>query len=199
MTVLTDYVLGVLCVILAVRLGLMHAGHCRRYWAWALVISAAAAFCGGTYHGFLPVLSGRASELLWTSTLWFIGCAAFCGTLATAWYWLSPRWRRGVGILAGMKLITYLWLTTRTGDFLVAIVDYSTAFGFVLIAHGWAWYRTRDPSAGWIVSGVLVSFLAAGIQAAGLAPHPQFNHNDLYHVVQMIGMWMLYRGALGMD
>lgn len=98
-----------------------------------------------------------------------------------------------------MKLVTYLWLTTRTGDYLVAIVDYSVAFGFVLAAHAWAWYRTRDPSAGWIVSAVLVSFLAAGIQAAGLAPHPQFNHNDLYHVVQMMGMWLLYRGALGMD
>ena len=47
----------------------------------------------------------------------------------------------------------------------------------------------------WIIGGVLVSFGAAGIQQSGIALHQHFNHNDIYHVVQMAGVYLLYRGA----
>ena len=33
------------------------------------------------------------------------------------------------------------------------------------------------------------------MQASGFAPHPSFNHNDLYHVIQVAAMFLLYRGA----
>ena len=138
------------------------------------------------------------SGSLWTIVLMSIGCAAFFATVATARAYLPSRWRRPVEIAAGAQLAAYLFAATRTSDFIIAIVDYSVSFGFVLAIHGWAWSRSRDPAARWIVLGVVVSFLAAGIQASGLAPHPHFNHNDLYHVVQMLGMWMLYKGASGM-
>jgi hypothetical protein len=42
----------------------------------------------------------------------------------------------------------------------------------------------------------LVSCLAAAVQFNGIALHQHFNHNDLYHVVQMGGMYLFYRGAL---
>jgi len=37
---------------------------------------------------------------------------------------------------------------------------------------------------------------AALVQAFRLAPHPQFNHNDLFHVVQMGALYLLYRGGM---
>jgi hypothetical protein len=42
----------------------------------------------------------------------------------------------------------------------------------------------------------VVSVLAATIQVNGVALHHDFNHNDLYHVIQMGGMYLFYRGAL---
>jgi hypothetical protein len=30
--------------------------------------------------------------------------------------------------------------------------------------------------------------------ASGIALHPHFNHNDLYHVVQIAAMLLFYRG-----
>jgi hypothetical protein len=36
---------------------------------------------------------------------------------------------------------------------------------------------------------------AALVQRSGFALHRHFNHNDLYHVVQMLGTWLLYRGG----
>ena len=197
MTLATDFALGILCLALAVRLYRRGADPSRNRWAGALAVSAAAAFAGGTYHGFLPVMDRSLSGPLWTVTMMSIGCAAFFGTIATAHAHLPAGWQRPVEIAAGLQLAAYLVAVTRTSNFVIAIVDYSVSFGFVLAVYGWVWLRTRHEPARWIVMGVLVSFLAAGIQAAGLAPHPRFNHNDLYHVVQMLGMWMLYKGACG--
>jgi hypothetical protein len=53
----------------------------------------------------------------------------------------------------------------------------------------------RDPASRWILAGVGVSVLAAGVQASGLALHRHFNHNDLYHVIQIAAMILLYAGA----
>ncbi len=197
MTLLTDYALGLLCAVLAIRLFRAGSDPSRSCWAAALAICAVSAFAGGTYHGFLPVLDDVEADLLWTATLMSIGCAAFFGTVATARAHLHATWRRRIELVAVLQLAVYLFATTRTADFLIAIVDYSVSFGFVLVVHAAVWLRTRNVPAAWIVAGVMVSFLAAGIQAAGIAPHPAFNHNDLYHVVQMLGMWMLYKGAAG--
>ena len=195
MTLATDYALGALCALLAFRMLRDGPQASRKKWGGAFAACAAAAFIGGTYHGFLPWLDAWVAASLWKATLFSIGWAAFSATVATAKAHLPARWEGPVRTVASVKLGAYVVATLVADAFLIAIIDYSLAFGFVLAAHARAWVRFADSGARWVVAGVAVSFLAAGIQAAGIAPHPQFNHNDLYHVVQMAGMWLLYRGA----
>lgn len=195
MTLVTDYALGLLCLVLATRMRRRGPEASRTYWSGALTACAVAAVAGGSYHGFLPWLPGWASTLLWKSTLLAIGCAAYGVSVATIRVHLSARLQRPLEMVAGLQFALYAALVLVHDEFLIAICDYSLAFGFVFVVHARVWIRTRDRAAGWILLGVLVSFAGAGIQAAGLAPHPHFNHNDLYHVVQMLGTWMLYRGA----
>src|SRR5206468_1209672 len=52
-----------------------------------------------------------------------------------------------------------------------------------------------NPATRWILGGVAVSLIAAGIQAGRVALHEHFNHNDLYHVVQIVAMLLYYAGA----
>jgi len=33
------------------------------------------------------------------------------------------------------------------------------------------------------------------VQHGRLAPHPAFNHNDLFHVIQTLGLWLFYAGG----
>ena len=47
-----------------------------------------------------------------------------------------------------------------------------------------------------MAGGVLVSFMAAAVQVNGVALHAHFTHNDFYHVIQMGGMYLFYRGVL---
>jgi len=86
------------------------------------------------------------------------------------------------------------WMAVHD-EFRYVIYDYAPALVIILGLQIWCWLQFRSPAAPWIAAGILVSVLAAVIQAARLAPHPQFNHNDLYHVVQMAAFVLLYRGG----
>jgi hypothetical protein len=46
----------------------------------------------------------------------------------------------------------------------------------------------------WLKRGLTVSVIGLVVQKLGLAPSPYFNHNDLYHLIQIVGFWCLYQG-----
>lgn len=47
----------------------------------------------------------------------------------------------------------------------------------------------------WLRRGLLLSAAGFVIQKIGWDIHPDFNHNDLYHVIQIAGFWCLYEGV----
>jgi len=54
----------------------------------------------------------------------------------------------------------------------------------------------RKMGHGWLKWGLMVSLAGVLIQMSGWNVHRSFNHNDIYHVVQMFGFYCLYRGAM---
>jgi hypothetical protein len=46
-----------------------------------------------------------------------------------------------------------------------------------------------------VVAGVALTFAAAGVQQSGFDLHRHLNHNDLQHLVQMVAVWLLYKGG----
>lgn len=48
----------------------------------------------------------------------------------------------------------------------------------------------------WMRGAVLISLAGLAVLILKLSPHPRFNHNDLYHVIQAGGLYCLYRAAL---
>src|SRR5262245_45085810 len=74
MTMITDYLLGVVCLGLGV-----HLFHARRLSAAgiAFLAIASAAFLGGAYHGLGAVLSESTLARLWRATLLSIGFSNF--------------------------------------------------------------------------------------------------------------------------
>jgi hypothetical protein len=47
----------------------------------------------------------------------------------------------------------------------------------------------------WLRAGLWTSLLGIAIQLSGISIHPEFNHNDLFHCVQTVGLYFLFRGA----
>lgn len=84
---------------------------------------------------------------------------------------------------------------SRHDDFRYVIYDYAPAMALVLLLEVVALARGRGRGAGWIILGILLSFAAAGIQRSELTFAANFNANDLYHLVQIGALVVLYFGA----
>jgi hypothetical protein len=80
-------------------------------------------------------------------------------------------------------------------NFLFVIADY----GATLLLIGIAQLVYRAPSTKWVLGGIAVSVIAALVQQSGFDLHRHFNHNDFYHVIQLVALWLLYRGGLLMN
>lgn len=198
MTVATDYVLAALSVGWGV--GLLRRRHrAAKLWGCAFLAMAAGAALGGTAHGFPDALGPAGLAAAWKATQVAIGVASFFLLAATGAGLLSCRGSRLLAAAAGVKMALYVAWIASHNEFVWVIADYGASMVVVLALHAWAWRARRLEWAGWIAAGVLVSFAAAGIQVGGLSLHRHFNHNDLYHVVQMFGLWLFRRGAAGVD
>ncbi len=197
MTMATDYLVAALAVWLGARLWRHgEAGWSpARLWAVSFFALAIGALAGGTAHGFRAHLGEDAHGAIWKVTVWSIGIAgaALLGGEVIARF--RGSWRRALLGLVAFKLGVYcVWMAAHD-DFRYVVWDYAPALVSVLALELWAWARRRAASAPWVVAGILVSFAAAGVQLSGFSLHRHFNHNDLYHVVQMLGIWLLYRGG----
>jgi hypothetical protein len=197
-TMLTDYVLAALCWVLAWRLFALGGKHGRvstRLWAAALAATGFAALAGGTSHGFALLIGKTTHAALWKATVYAIGLASLFLVAAAAWASLTGYLRRGLRTLAALKFIIYAAWMTSHDEFRYVVYDYVPAMVAVLLLQAWAGYRYHAASAKWIIAGVVVSFLGAGIQQSGFTLDRHFNHNDLYHVIQMGAVVLFYRGG----
>lgn len=183
MTLITDYVLGGVTAWLAALLFKNSQSQMsRKSWASAFAALAVAAFLGGTWHGFVQ------SNLLWKATVLAAGVASFAMLAGSAIAAVSGIARGLMLAFAAAKFCVYfIWMLQRD-EFIFVVIDTGIAFAVVAALHLWKWN-------GFLLGGVAISVAAALVQASGFALHQNFNHNDLYHVIQIAAMALLYRGA----
>jgi hypothetical protein len=195
-TTITDYILfleGGLFAFLVFRV-LDGFDPFRRALCLFLSGFALTAFLGGTVHGFFPDESTTAYQVLWRGTLLALGVTALAGWWMGAALILQRRGGRILSMLAVAGFAAYaavvlFWDQT----YLVAVMHYLPATVFLLIAFALTYFRTRSRAALSGTVGVILTFVAAGIQTAGIGIHPvYFDHNALYHVVQGIAIVFVY-------
>jgi len=150
---------------------------------------------GGTWHGFSGQLSLPSATLLWKVTLAATGTASFFLLAGAAFGSLSTRAAIAVTAAAAAKLLVFLVWSASHDEFDGVIVDSTAAMAAILVLAAVAWIRRRAPASRWIAAGILLSAAAAVVEALSLSPGPFFSHDDLYHVVQIAALYLLYRGG----
>ena len=186
MTLATDYILAAVAALMGVLILRAAGGEdSRRWWGIAFIALALGAALGGTHHGFRL-------EALWKPTVLVLGVASAAMVAGSALATTRGMWRIGLIALAGAKLAVYWAWVWRDDRFIWAVADTGSAFALIALAHLFAW---RRPGSRWIVAGVAVSIAAAAVQASGVDLHRHFNHNDLYHLVQLGALVLYYRGV----
>jgi hypothetical protein len=115
------------------------------------------------------------AALLWTIGLFTAAAAAaFGGTYHGFAHYTTESTQR------------MLWNTTA------ALIGATAGFMISAGVIGGVGINTK-----WLRAGLWISLSGLAIQQLRLSPHRHFNHNDLYHLVQMVGLYCFYRGASG--
>lgn len=195
---LTDYLLTAECIALSVFLTRQNAANLparHALIAFFYSLAAATAF-GGAVHGFFSA-DGAVHDLLWLLTMVALGCVACSGWTLFAYGTFASPTARIIVVTAAVGLAVYVSVVVFVNqDFAVAIATYLPASFAVAAMFLTRALRSRTAPAWHGLAGMLLTFLAAGIQQAGVDLHPRyFNHNALYHLVQAIGLVLIYRGG----
>ncbi len=188
-TVVTDYLIAGACGYFAFSLAM---GGASAEWVVGFVLGGLSALVGGTVHGF-PELGGkRGHEALWLLTLLLFGASAVAfgtGALSVAYVGIPPV---VVQLAAATALGAYMLAILREPQFRIA-----GKLTLVMLAAFWAMcvslaLRDYTHPAWLMVACVLLNAAGIAVQLTKLAPHPRFNHNDLFHVFQLAALWCLY-------
>ena len=197
-TLITDYILAVLTALLArllLREAMREHRKSVRLWGLAFVALAIGSAVGGTYHGFSAYMDDTIRAAAWKITAYFIGIFSL-GMLSGSVVGCFAGTARAALLLVSIAIFaTYgVWMATHD-DFQYVIYDTASAMVGVAALHLYTGCTRRDPSSPWIIAAVLVSVFAAAVQYSGIDVHRNFNHNDLYHLIQMLAMYLFYRGG----
>lgn len=197
-TMLTDYALGATGAYLGARL--LRAARARRVtssalWAFSFLCGSLAAIVGGSSHGFAVYIGPRLHTALWLVTFYSVGLSSLL-ILAGAFTAFVPR-RCWIWLVGGLLLRFLVTASLLTAHRELRYVAYDgTLTILVLLALSLhAWLKRHDPGAPWALAAVVTSLIGALIQGNRLAPHAAFNHNDLFHVIEIASLYLFYRGG----
>ena len=198
MTVATNVVLAVLAFVFAARLASRAIADGSSAAGWlgaAMAATGLAALVGALAHGTDPDIGDDLRERFWRGALYTTGLIGAATVASVAYFAARGSVRTAILAFAVIKLGVFVYRAARRPEFSVAAADYGGALAVLLVGAAYEMARRRAPGMTWLIAGVLVSLVAGIVQARRLALHRHFNHNDLYHVIQMPALYAFYRGG----
>ena len=118
--------------------------------------------------------------------------------LVSAWLWCAAFTTSAIAALLGATYHGFKpYFDAGTEHALWSAIMYSmgATAGLMLAACHAANVRKDPVSMKWLLSGIGVSAIGATIQATGFRHDQDFNHNDAYHVIQILGLYLIFKGA----
>ncbi len=197
-TVLTDYALAALAVLLAGRLrrSARPLPVSRRLWVVAFLLTALGAVVGGTRHAFAEAAAPVLRHHLWSVTYVVLGLANLALLAGVVRAALPPRLRAtALGFLV-VRFVAYAVLLFGIREVGLVVADFTLTLVLFLVYAVYSLRVTRDGVGAWLLPGILVAAAGALVQAFRVAPLAGFNHNDLFHLIQMGGIALFYRAGL---
>jgi hypothetical protein len=167
----------------------------RAVWLAALASFTASALLGTVVHGL--ALAPQLADTLWQPLYLLLGIAVALFAAGAVADWRGERAARAsVPALLALAGGFYLAARLSGGDFRVFLLFQAAALLFALCVYG-RLARLAKPGAGTMTLALAVSLAAGAVQAATgviVTLIWPFDHNGLFHLVQLIGVVLLIRG-----
>jgi hypothetical protein len=165
-------------------------------WASALGLLALSATLGAIAHGFK--MSAKTNAFFWQPLNLALGLiiALFVVGVTYDFFGVGVA-RQALPLMIGVSIVFFVTTRIIPDTFLVFVVYQAGAMLFALGVYGWL-AITRQLDGAWLmVVGVLATTIAAGAQASkaiSLSLFWKFDHNGVYHLIQMVGVVLLTAG-----
>ena len=194
-TALTDVLMGLLAAFISFQLFIV-SGFRYSVWAWAFGLLAFSSLLGAGAHGF--VMSEKTYTRLWMPINFSLGLALGMFVVGAVNDLAGESAARiMIPVMTTLGFGFFLVTLWKPGTFMTFIAYEAFAMLFALSTYGYLFFAKSHPVSSWMLSGVLVTILAAVVQATGKAGRGivwYFDNNGVFHVIQMVGMVLLWVG-----
>lgn len=202
-TAATDLVLAVLaaaCAVHLYRVGRPDVFR-RNLWSWVFGLLAVSAAIGAVAHGFK--MSAELNNLLWQPLNLLLGLTAALFSVGAVYdMWGRRVAQRLLPVMMAVGVLFYgvtvvLPDSVPSDEFLVFVVYETAVMLFALGTYCVLAIRGRLDGAGLIAAGILISIVAAAVQAIGTLHFTviwEFNRNGIFHLIQMPAILVLTAG-----
>ena len=165
-------------------------------WSWAFGVLALSAALGAIAHGF--EMSKATNRLFWYPLNFGLGLtvALFVGGVIYDSWGLAVA-RPALPLLIFIGILFFVVTLLRSHNFLIFIIYEAVGMLFALGAYTWLALSGQFSGAALMALGVLIAIIAAAVQTRknlSLNFIWQFDHNGLYHLIQMAGLLFLLTG-----
>lgn len=165
-------------------------------WTAMFASMALAAVLGMVVHGFEFEPAPRAS--LWKVLNASLGfTVTFFAIGAAREIILRRATRRILVFMIAIGALLFTWMLVTSGKFALFILYESGAMLFALGVYSIRLVRGHSAGTGWMFVGVVLTIIAAGFQSLHsvvLMLIWPFNHNGLFHLIQILALFCLLRG-----
>jgi hypothetical protein len=200
-TAFTDLILSILSVSLAFYLsrsgGKAGTLFRNRIWTMILLFLGLSAGLGAVAHGF--EMSDSLNRWVWQPLNLGLGMTiAFFVIAVINDLSGKQRAKKMIPIMVTISLLFFLVTVFIPGSFLVFIIYEALAMLGALIAYFLLTIRKKLPGSGLITMGILLTIIAAGVQASEAVNFTliwEFDHNGSFHMIQMIALPFLVLGV----
>lgn len=196
-TAITDAVLAIISLASAVYLRRISNTNPWKniLWFWVFVLLALSAVLGTVAHGLK--MPNTYQSLLWDALYLLLGILVGFFMVAVIFdIWGKVIARKALPTSIVTALVFFATTLVWPNNFSVFILYEASAMLFALGGYLWL-ARRRDAGAWWMVFGILVTMIAAYVQTRhgfSFTLIWSFNHNGVYHLLQMIGILFLVAG-----
>jgi hypothetical protein len=116
----------------------------------------------------------------------------------SAWFWCAAFVAAAVAGAAGG---TFHFLDGASDDaarrplWTTVLVSMGAFGAFVTAGIHAAYVQRKDGTLRWLVSGIVVTLIGGAVQRLRLPLSESFDHNGVYHLIQIAGLYLFYRCA----
>ncbi len=165
-----------------------------KLWSMSFLFLGVGSLFGGLYHGLsLNEATYPFIKNFWPISVFSIGLDSYYMLLSVVCEFFYS-YKKMLYPLAFLKLGFFIFFAVTSGlKFFVVICDYAPVLILLLIMNFYRYLKTKHQSYLQMVIGIIISLLGSFAQMLRLGISDSFNHNDVYHLIEMLALFVMYR------